>query len=107
MMDQADCDLASGIGRALSNVAEKILDTGGNVFDIFARGSLDVANATTNTISGIGHSISRIFDWSGGTSNFILFMVNGAIILYLVIKHRMDNQTKIKHTNRLEKEKLW
>ena len=106
MTDQAEGDLATGIGRALSNVAEKVINRGENLFSIFAKGTVDVAYTTTNTISGIGHSIAKIFEWTGGSSNLVLFLNNGAIIIYLIIKHRLDRRTETRRVSRQGKPEI-
>ena len=72
-------------------------------FEKVTNKQVHASNTTTNTIAGIGHWILKIFNWSSGTSNFVLFVVNEAIILYLVIKHRMDNETKVRKKDRRDK----
>ena len=50
-------------------------------------GLVAVTNDTVTTATEITSGIAGIFDVVGGTPNFILFVLNGLIIVYLVAHH--------------------
>ena len=89
-----DGDISLGIGRSLSKLASTIVDTGENLFDIFTEGIVDISNITFTATGKVAKSVVGIFDWAGGTSNFILFIINGAIIMYLTIDYYQRKRRK-------------
>ena len=70
------------------------MDTGGNLFEKLSDGIVDVSNVTLSTTSTIAKGISHIFDWIGGTPNFILFLINGAIIIYLIVDYNWRKRSQ-------------
>ena len=80
-------DISLGIGWSLSHLASTIVDTGENLFDIFSEGVVELSNETFSATGAVARDIIGIFDWAGGTSNFILFIIEGAIILYLAVDY--------------------
>ena len=87
LTEQGQGDFLSGVGAGLANIAETLVDTGENVFKIFAKGTVDVSNATASSVSSIGNSIAGIFSGVGGISNCFLYVLNFLVVGYLVLKH--------------------
>ena len=87
LTEMGEGDISLGIGRALSHLASTVVDTGENLFDIFSEGVTDVGNITLRTTTSLAKDIVGIFDWAGGTPSFILFIIDGAIVVYLLVDY--------------------
>ena len=78
---------AQGIARAMSDIFETLEQTGTNVFDLIADGVVTVTNDTVLVAEETGSLIKNIFAFTGGASNFVLYIINFGIIAYLTHRH--------------------
>ena len=79
--------LAQGIARSMSDIFQSLERTGENVFDLVARGVVSIANDTVSVTKGTTSLITSLFSITGGISNFLLYIINLGIIIYLTYKH--------------------
>ena len=82
-------NIAQGLVNIFSSVFQTIGRTGATIIhslaDGFAIGTNAVSNGTVSLITASAGGISSILKGIGGISNFILFLLNGMIILYLFL----------------------
>ena len=67
-------------------------NTASNIFRIIAHGAIDVTNDTVTAIDNVGTALVNLVTFTGGPSNFLLYIIDIGIIAYLVFKHIRDNR---------------
>ena len=82
--DAGEGSITRGIAGAMSTIFSSVVSVGEDVFQIVAGGIDETANVTVQAINDVGSTVSHVFDFTGGTPGFILYVLNFCIIGYLV-----------------------
>ena len=76
-----------GIFSGITEVVETMSETGVTIVHSIAKGITHLTNDSVEVVTEVGGSVAGIFNFAGGTSNFVLYVINFFIIAYLVVKH--------------------
>ena len=76
-----------GVAVVMDDIAKGIVGVSTGIFHLIARGTTEIANDTSTAVSGVGKAIASVFSFSGGASNFLLYVINAGVIVYLIYKH--------------------
>ena len=71
----------------MGDVVETVSDTASNIFRLVVHGATDVTNDTVQAIDGIGSALVDMITFTGGPSNFVLYVIDLGIIVYLIYEH--------------------
>ena len=80
-------NILKGIATAMGDAVEAVTDTASNIFRLITGGATDIANDTIQAADGIGSALVDLVTFTGGSSDFILYLVDLAIITYLVFQY--------------------
>ena len=83
-------DLLKGILNGLVDITEDLVEGGEKVVGLVTDGVVDLTNDTVGSVEGLGHGVSNFFSSGAGISDLILYIICGAIVLYLVRLRRVD-----------------
>ena len=81
-----------GLASAMGDVVETITKTTSNIFRIITDGTTEVTNDTVTAVNNIETALVDLVTFSGGPSNFILYILDLCIIVYLVFRHVRGNR---------------
>ena len=85
-------DILKGLASAMGDVVETITKTTSNIFRIITDGTTEVTNDTVTAVNNIETALVDLVTFSGGPSNFILYILDLCIIVYLVFRHVRGNR---------------
>ena len=83
-----------GIFGGISEVVESMSETGVTIVHSIAKGITHLANDSIEVVTEVGDGVVGIFDFAGGTSNFVLYVINFFIVAYLISKHFVENRMR-------------
>ena len=94
-------NLIKGVARAMAKVAETVTNAADSIFHIIAGGVKHATNDTVLLVDSAASMIGSIFSFVGGAPNAALFLLNIAIVVYLVWLH-----FRIRRLNRMPRPRL-
>ena len=100
---KGDGNLIKGVARAMAKVAETVTNAADSIFHIIAGGVTHATNDTVLLVDSATSMIGSIFSFVGGAPNAALFLINVAIVSYLVWLHfcikRLDRMPRPRLVN--------
>ena len=76
-----------GIFSGISEVVETMSETGVTLVHSIANGITHLTNDSVEVVTEVGEGVAGVFNFAGGPSNFVLYVIDFFIIVYLVLKH--------------------
>ena len=100
---KGDGNLIKGVARAMAKVAETVTDAADSIFHVIAGGITQATNDTVLLVDSATGMIASIFSFVGGAPNAALFLIDVAIVAYLVWLHfrmkRMNRRPRPRFVN--------
>ena len=79
-----------GVFSGIAETVETMSDTGLNIVHAIAKGLKHLSNDSVEVVSEVGEDVVGFFKWTGGVSNFVLYVIDFLIISYLATRHIME-----------------
>ena len=94
LKESGNGSILKGIASAMGDAIETVTDSASNIFRLITRGTTDIANDTIQAVDGIGSALVDMVTFTGGPSNFVLYIIDLIIISYLTVQYIKDRRLR-------------